>query len=384
MAGILVQLKLLGLLLLVLLEIATNVANVNHVVRFASGINNNDTLRRLWSRPEAVIFYPVQMPIFLSWAFAWGVHAIVRSILVGILQTIDAVNSPDDLSLLSNYAVLLAASISSGMAGMALYVTFAGTAVYYQIIGTVALSLIISIPQVLAGYSTTPGVLALWIIVMVLSTAAMGFWSSQACRNRTSTTIVRELMPDRSKVSPPQTGRGFVIVSCCIVLLLVLRIWDELVVSYIRRKDYGDVYMAEVLRNFSGLMVLIGCSFLSIRLVNTWIGKRPMAWQWWSMLAPGLVLFVGEVVLLLIKSLSGGKEAPPANDEPTTFLKAFLVPVISFVEHIVMYGTAGFLGCAVYLGVLARAAMQALDPGVDGQNELILDDDDSDFDVESP
>lgn len=375
MARLVLQFKLLGLIVLVLAEIAMNVANVNHVVRFASGIDNNESLRRLWSRPESIIFCPVRWPILLSWLFAWGIHAIVQSILVGLLQLVDAVDRPNHLSLNSELLVLLAASAASSLAGTALYVTFGGGGKLPILSGNVCLAVFLSLPRVLAGWHSQPGVLALWVIFLVVLTAFSGLWASHTAKNRAaSSSVVRELMPDRTKVAPPQKGNSAVIATGCVILLCILRGWDELLIRYVESRHLNDVYLAQVLRNFGGLMVLTGCSFVAIRLANSSIGRRPVEWQWWSMLAPLSVLAVVEVVIFCIKKFGLQREGPPTA-------LASLAVVLQYLDRLVMYGTAGFLGCAVYLGVLAKAALEALDPGVDGGNELILDDDDdSEFD----
>lgn len=356
------HLKLLGLTVLVLVEIAASVAVVNNIVRFRSGINNNDTLRRLWSKPDAVIFQPVLWPLALSALVCLGINYLARSIMIGFLEVIDAVHVAQGLSWSAGFAATVTGTFAGALAGRIVYVLNGGALLYVQVAGALALSLFPALVGVLAA---PPSVIAISVVIVCVITLVSSVWVNKIVASKAHSQQVRELRPSLN-VLAASYSRWYVatVIVCCVALLVLLRLADFAVVWYVRPKK---AYLALVLRNFSGLMVLVACCFVAIVLTNLSVMNSLFVWQWPCMLVPMAALLPVEIVAQTVYA------RPHAS---------VLQRLAVLIQHDTMYAAAGYLGAAFYLGVLARAAKIALDPGFDGQSELILDDD-SDYELDA-
>lgn len=369
--SVVLQLKLLGLSVLVLTEIAASIAYVNHIVRFRSGLDSTETLRRVWTKPEQVIFQPVTLPIVLSWVIGLGINSLVRSMMVGFLQLIDALRIAGELSLAGDFAVTVSGTAAGALASSLLYIIDGGLQLPYQVLGTLIISLGVSLPRIVG--SAPKSALAIWIIVISAIVICISFWiKGRGITARVPMSSVRDLRSTLAQSSISSNAGIKYALSFVIImgLLIVLRVVDHLVVIYIERNGYEQVYLAQMLRNFAGLMVLISCCFVAILITNENITHRIFIWQWPSVVCPMLMLGVCESLLTVFHP-----------GEPSSALKWHMF--LRIIKRTFMYGGCGFVGAAAYLAVLARAAGNALDPGIEGQGELIVDDDDdSEYEIE--
>lgn len=369
--SIVLQLKLLGLSLLVLTEISASIAYVNHIVRFRSGLNSTETLRRVWTRPEQVIFQPVVLPIVLSWVVGLGVNSLVRSMMVGFLQLIDALRISGELSLAGDFAVTVSGTAAGTLASALLYIIDGGMQLSYQVLGTLVISLGVSLPRIVGN--APKSALIIWIIVISGIVICTSFWiQSRGVMARVPMSSVRDLRSALAQSSiSSNTGLKYALSFVIIMgLLIVLRLIDHLVVVYIERSGYEQVYLAQMLRNFAGLMVLISCCFVAILITNENMTHRIFIWQWPSVVCPMFMLGLCETLLTVFY-----------KGHPSPAVKWHIL--LSIIKRTFMYGGCGFVGAAAYLAVLARAAGNALDPGIEGQGELIVDDDeDSEYEID--
>lgn len=358
------QLKLLGLNVLVLSEIAASVALVNHIVRFKSGIDNNSTLRRMWSKPDAVIFQPVFSPLLLSLVVCLGINCLARSIMIGFLQIIDAVRVTNELSWSADFAVTVTGTLAGALSGTIIYILNGGSILFLQIAGALALSLFVSLTSLIG--EAAGSYIAISIVSICVITIGFSLWVSKIVGSKVHTQQVRELRPTLKAIASNHSKLHiYALILGCIVLLIALRLCDLSIFAYTKTTD---VYLSFVLRNFSGLMVLISCSFTAILLTNVSIMNSFFVWQWPCVFLPMIALLPVEIAL----------QAFLSKEHSQPFLHTFT----TLVKRTTMYAASGYLGGTFYLGVLARAANIALDPGFEDHSELILDDD-SDYEIDA-
>lgn len=361
--GIGTQLKYLALNVLVLAELAGIVAYVNHLVRFKSGIDSNDTLRRVWSKPEVVAFQPIFSPLLLSVLFAVGMNSLARSVMIGLLEVLDTLHASNDMKMntASEFAATFAGTVCGSLAGTLVYKLDSGGLVWTQIGITLVLAVAGTVTRTFNQLSAS--LVVVWSLLVALAHVLVGFY-------------VNRLVPLRQPAAEvPSAPIGYVtqnkrkvwVILFACFLLYIQRILDFIGKVSIFQSSEKTIYLAQVLQNFSSVLVLTICVFLSILITNFNINRNCYSWQWLALLTPTLVILPLEI--------------PLCFHYPADYYKSTTDFVFQIIKQIFMYAACGYLGSAVYLTVLARAALIALDPGFEGQSELILDEDDSEYEV---
>lgn len=354
------QAKLLGLIIVVLAEIAVTVAYLNHLVRFQSGVDNDETLRGVWSKADQIIYQPASFPLVISLLTGIGFNILVQELVFCFLHIFDLVTFPTPTA--SFWIILIASAFGSAVAAV-VYSINHGNHEIVQLLGTLASFLALTVLQLfgepwLHDTSYPVGVvLAVWLVAVAVVTIG------------TAIALRRRIVPH--PVAPLSSGPiPFTIIGIATVLLSILRVEDVWLTLW--SSSYRN-YMAGALQEFLKLMVLINCAFVAILATNRSILSGTYHWQWRSIAIPTIPMVVVELVVtvVLYRHHKDAGDAPPR----------VLVLVAGYFYRVFMYAASGFLGAAAYLAALSRIAASALAPGGEGEPELILDEDDSEYEV---
>lgn len=351
---ILRQLTLLGIVCLLLVFMAIIVVKVHHVVRFESGLDNNETLRRMWSKSDLILFQRVKFPVLHGALIGTGVGLVLREILIGIIQVFDIARHPTPVMdyILTVIACAVSASVSS-----LLYRMGGGDSRLKNIAATLAFALVVFATQLYSERDLEGiGALALvfWLLSIVGTSVGSVLWMSS----------------HRIGLIAPQTPEfGFPYLQ---LLLYVLPLWAVRVVDFILHLRLAslvkDNYLAKVADHFSEILVLVSCAFAGILAANKLVMKGDFYWQWPTVLIPLISMEIAEFAVSMFTL---------AHSQTTS-----QEVLMRLVTRSLIFAATGYIGAVTYVAIVARYAAKALDPGVDGQSELIIsDDDDSEFEV---
>lgn len=358
--ALLEQAKFLGLIILVLAEIAITVAYLNHLVRFQSGVDNNETLRGVWSKAEQIIYQPTSLPLIISLITGVGFNILVHQLIFCFLRILDLATFPAPAN---SFWIMLISTAAGAVVAAVVHSINRGTLELAQLLGTLASFLVLTVVQLLGepwlhDTSYPVGVIfAIWLVTVASVTVAATF----ALRRRIQI----------HAVAPLSGGpKPFALIAIAAGLLSVLRAEDVWLTLW--SSPYHN-YMAGALRQFLTLMVLINCSFVAILATNRSILTGTYHWQWRSIAVPTIPMILIESVVTIIISRRSKDGYGPALHT--------LSLIAGYFYRIFMYAASGYLGAAAYLAALSRIAASALAPGGEGEPELILDEEDSEYEA---
>lgn len=368
--GLDVQLKLLALNIFTLSLIAVNVLYINYIVRFRSGLNDTEILRRFWTKAGQTVLAPSRFPFVLSLIHGLGLNCLTRSILTGVLHLLDTFGPGESLSLSGEYVVSCASTVAGAFMGSAMYKFDIGD----KFIVHALVQGIMSLPS---------GLLKLIFVRHEISSSTWAFWAvSVFVLSVLASFLVQRVFPFRSSAGstrdpferPPQEVQDkrstfkFVLYGTVMFLLFSLQVLVRKVIRYyVFSREYNTQYLATVLLNFAGLLPLISFSAVVIDgQSQSVILKNPV--MGWRSAIPILSFVFFNIQLTLSIFFTKWKKA---GVQP---LVEFLT--VEYVRDLFVYIAVGFVSIASYFAVCIRAAKKALDPGAEGQSELIVDDDD--------
>lgn len=333
------------LLLIVLLLAITAfaVVKMHNIVKFESGLDNTEILRRMWSKADRVLFQPPAHPLALSVFVGVGLRYTLEFVLLTILQIMDVQTRPQAISAFAMSILCLAISVVFAV-------------VVYRMVGGQSQEKIVGALLViylgLYGFRlwSEPGPFGpveavVWILGITLVTVLCGM------------SAIRYQLPVYH-VEPAvevATPKSWWLWSGLLVLLCASG-------DLIHRKLARDTYLGLVTVDLAQMALLFCCAFVSCWTTNRSVMNGNYHWKWRSVYIVGVPVAAFQTAAFVYDVVRTDDYIPP-----------------SFHRHLLIAlraAACGFAGSVAYLAVVAKYAHRALDPGYEGQSELLEDDDD--------
>lgn len=355
--GLKLQACLVGIIALVLLAIASIIVKAHNIVRFGSGLGSTEVLRRMWSKSDLVLFQPVRTVEVFAPLASMGLFFALREFVTAVLQLAGLMHH--HYSPAQDIIFALCATVAAPF-GLAVY-SFGGGR-NFAVVGSVIVCLFVGAAVVDFCYALLVEdnmnafrLLAIVLLGPVGVVVASLRAKSQLTARETSVATVQT-------ASPRPT---------------FIYIWSVLVLTACRVAHIGTLffaggpgdhkgldlhYLSRVAAQLSDVLLLMASALVAIAVTNDRVMNGNYSWQWPSFLVPALCVLPSEAIIALV--LFGRR-----SDYFTIWY---------LVRNIIKVGGTGFVGSAAYLLVVAKYARAALDPGADGQSELLEIDDDED------
>lgn len=357
--GFKLQLCLAAIIALLLVAIASVIVKVHSIVRFGSGLGSTEILRGMWSKSDQVLFQPVPSVWLLAAPAGVGLAYALKDFITTLFQLADFLHERHSPA---RDIITLVSFAAGGIFSTAVYGLGGGKKPYVNVFVTVLLSVIAGSLDVVVflvhhdqPHQMQPILMLVLISVVV---GAAGFWGSRHFHSK-DTIIISRKGAQPYKVF----AWGFAVLLAC-----RLANWATLFFAG-GPGDHTDLelhYLARVAVRISDILLLMACALVSIATANQLIMAGNYRWQWPSFVVPFALLVPVEII--------GSCIIFGRNHHYRVFAQ--------MIHNLLKFGATGLIGAVAYLFVVARYARAALDPGADGQSELLEIDDDDDDDYE--
>lgn len=365
-----VQLKLLALNIFTLSLIAANVLYINYIVRFRSGLNDTEILRRFWSKADQTVLAPARFPFVLSIIHGMGLNCLTRSILTGVLHLLDTFGPGEKLTLSGEYVVSCASTAAGVLTGSAMYKFDGGDKFIIHAIIQSILLLPSGLLKLIFDRDEISGTTwAFWTVSLLVLAGLASVFVQRMFPFRSPTGSTRDPFerPAQEVQDKKQSFKVFVYALVLVVVFSLQVLIRRVIRYYVFSREYTNQYLATVLLNFAGLLPLISSSTIVIDCQSQSVMLRRPVMGWRSVI-PLLSFILFNVQFVC--SVVFGKWNKTEVDSIIKFL------TVEYLRDLYVYIAVGFVSIASYFAVCIRAAKKALDPGAEGQSELIVDDDD--------
>lgn len=355
--GFKLQACLVGIIALVLLAIASIIVKAHNIVRFGSGLGSTEVLRRMWSKSDLVLFQPVRNVHLLAPLAGLGLFFALREFIVAVLQLAGLLHHR--YSPAQDIIFALCAIVASPF-GLAVYSFGGGRKLTVATVSMILLFVGAGVARFVDALLVEEHINAFRVLVFcVLCPGGV----IAACLRVKSQLNTRENAVAMVQTSSPRPT--------------IIYLWSVAVLTACRLAHSGTLffaggpgdhkgldlhYLSRVAAQLSDILLLMASALVAIAVANNRIMNGNYSWQWPSFLVPALCVLPSEAVITLVIFNRH-------NDYFTIW---------HLVRNTIKVGATGFVGSVAYLGVVAKYAKAALDPGADGQSELLEIDDDED------